>query len=137
MAHARSDSFSKGLELRRDSFSKGIVDPRRQTDKSSSKGLESPPRRGYLGMSARNTFFALFLLCSCVFLLVRDVRYAPLVLRMFQEDQAAAGPYDLLLIHHNATGQVVEEKSSQEFDAGNIQTSSSGALLSSSFTRSH
>lgn len=111
----RSESFSKRLEL---------------------------PRRGYLSFSLKNTVFGLFLLCSCVLLFFHDVRYGPLVLQMFQEDQASALPGVIgagPLTYHNATDQVIEEKSDQEFEVGNgnLQNSTSGALSSPTFHCNH
>jgi hypothetical protein len=109
------------------------VEPPLRRDSFSKAGGGEPPllRRGYLSLSLKSTVFGLFLLCSCVFLLVRDVRYAPLVLRMFQEDQASALQHGHL-IYPNATDH--QENSNQEF---NLHNSTTGAPPFSLRPQSH
>lgn len=107
-APVRSDSFSssRGLELRQPlairhgrsrSFTIGassFPEPEQNHEshrESLSKGRYpgEPPRRSYYSFSLKNVVAGLLLVCFAAFLLVHDVRSAPLVLRMFQEDQSS------------------------------------------------
>jgi hypothetical protein len=56
-----------------------------------SKGWE-PRTRGCLSLSVKSAIFGAFLLCTCVFVLVFDVRCAQFVLRMGGEHQKSAPP---------------------------------------------
>lgn len=114
-APVRSDSFSssRGSELRLPlairhgrsrSFTIGTSsfpepEPHHESHRESlSKGRYpgEPPRRSYYSFTLKNVVAGLLLVCFAAFLLVHDVRSAPLVLRMFQEDQSSD-------VYHNAS----------------------------------